>query len=250
MKTVTLLGGVGLLLATASLPALSAEFRFTGTARTDNGTVLYDERHRVEGRCEGGQFRPEVHAVAYHRPDQAEPFATKDLDYSRSVIRPRVDFAQPDFNERMEISYPKPQTLVINWDTPGANTGTETFEVPFTDQTVVDAGFANFIRENWDSVVSGQSVEFRFLGPTRGEHYGFVLEPVSNDRIDADYVVQIRPTGMVLRFLVDPIVLGYSESGALSDYLGLTNIRRNQDENYNAHIKYTVSASPECELTP
>jgi hypothetical protein len=114
----------------------------------------------------------------------------------------------------------------------------------------VDAGFDNFVRQNWQSVVAGEPVEFRFLGPTRGEHYGFVLERVENDRVNADHVVQIRPTGMVLRFLVDPIVLGYSNSGALSDYLGLTNIRKNQDENYTAHIRYKVNTTPDCELTP
>jgi hypothetical protein len=77
-----------------------------------------------------------------------------------------------------------------------------------------------------------------------------VLERVENEQIDADHVVQIRPTGMVLRFLVDPIVLGYNNAGALSDYLGLTNIRKNQDENYTAHIRYSVQTSPDCELTP
>jgi hypothetical protein len=239
---------VTLALMTAALPAVAQDFRFTGTATTDNGSVIYEERHAVNGTCEDGIFRPQQHDVAYHKPDAEESFARKALEYDASVLRPTVDFVQPTFDEKMEITYPDPETLVINWQTPRGDS--EQFEVAYPSNTVVDAGFDNFVRQNWQSVLAGEPVEFRFLGPTRGEHYGFVLERVENDRLDADHVVQIRPTGMVLRFLVDPIVLGYSNSGALSDYLGLTNIRKNQDENYTAHIRYSVETSPDCELTP
>ena len=239
---------VTLALMAASLPAVAQDFRFTGTATTDSGSVIYEERHAVSGTCEDGIFRPQQHDVAYHKPDAEESFASKALEYDASVLRPTVDFSQPTFDEKMEITYPEPETLLINWQTPRGDS--ERFEVAYPPNTVVDAGFDNFVRQNWQSVVAGEPVEFRFLGPTRGEHYGFVLERVENDRLDADHVVQIRPTGMVLRFLVDPIVLGYSDSGALSDYLGLTNIRKNQDENYTAHIRYSVETSPDCELTP
>jgi hypothetical protein len=239
---------VTLALMTASLPAVAQDFRFTGTATTDNGSVIYEERHAVNGTCEDGIFRPQQHDVAYYKPDAEESFARKALEYDASVLRPTVDFVQPTFDEKMEITYPDPENLVINWQTPRGES--ERFEVAYPPNTVVDAGFDNFVRQNWQSVVAGEPVEFRFLGPTRGEHYGFVLERVENDRVDADHVVQIRPTGMVLRFLVDPIVLGYNNSGSLSDYLGLTNIRKNRDENYTAHIRYSVETSPDCELTP
>lgn len=239
---------VTLALTAAALPAVAQEFRFTGTATTDKGSVIYEERHAVNGTCEDGVFRPQQHEVAYHKSGSEESFANKTLEYEASVLRPTVDFVQPAFDERMKITYPEPETLVINWQTPRGDS--EKFEVAYPTNTVVDAGFDNFVRQNWASVVAGEPVEFRFLGPTRGEHYGFVLEQVESERVDADYVVQIRPTSLVLRFLVDPIVLGYTNDGALSDYLGLTNIRKNQDENYIAHIRYTVATYPDCELTP
>lgn len=246
MKNETVM--VALAMFAAALPAVAEDFRFTGTATTDDGRVIYEERHAVDGTCEDGIFRPQQHKVAYHKSGSDEPFARKALEYEASVLRPTVDFVQPTFDEKMEITYPEPEILVINWQTPRGDS--ERFEVEYPPNTVVDAGFDNFVRQNWKSVVAGESVEFRFLGPTRGEHYGFVLERVDSDRVDADHVVQIRPTSMVLRLLVDPIVLGYSDSGALSDYLGLTNIRKNQEENYTAHIRYSVETSPDCELTP
>ena len=234
------------LMVTAS-PAMAQEFRFIGTATTDDGRVIYEEHHTIDGTCEDGVFRPQEHEVSYQKPDSNETFATKSLEYTPSLLRPTVDFSQPTFNEKMEITYPGKQTLVVNWQTPRGDS--ERFEVAYPANTVVDSGFDNFVRQNWQSVKAGESVEFRFLAPTRGEHYGFVLEPAESDRVDADHVVQIRPTSMVLRLLVDPIVLGYSDSGELSDYLGLTNIRKNQDENYSAHIHYSVTTSPDCKLT-
>lgn len=237
-----------LTLLAAALPAAAQDWRFTGTASSDDGSVIYEERHTVDGTCVDGVFRPEQHEVAYFKPGADESFARKSLEYDASVLRPTVDFIQPTFDEQMEITYPEAETLVINWQTPRGDS--ERFEVTFPPTTVVDSGFDNFVRQNWQAVVTGEPVEFQFLGPTRGEHYGFVLEPVENNRVDADHVVQIRPTGMVLRFLVDPIVLGYNNEGALSDYLGLTNIRKNVDENYTAHIRYTVATYPDCELTP
>ncbi|WP_372998085.1 hypothetical protein [Marinobacter sp.] len=239
---------LSLMLMAATLPVMAGDYRFTGTATTKEGDKLYEERHSVDGTCEDGVFRPQGHQVAYHKPDGDDSFARKELEYDASVLRPIVNFSQPTFNETMKIDYPEAETLVINWDKPDGES--EQFDVEYPSNTVVDAGFDNFVRQNWKSVVAGESVEFRFLGPTRGEHYGFVLEPAENERVEADHVVQIRPTGMVLRFLVDPIVLGYSDTGALSDYLGLTNIRKNQDENHTAHIRYSVDTYPDCELTP
>lgn len=240
---------IALLVSGVSLPVAATEFRFTGIAESEAGQVLYREHHNVKGQCDNGLFQPQQHSVAYRKDSNETPFATKDLAYTSSEIRPKVDFFQPGFDESMKIRYPRPQELVVTWNTPGTGSDIKTFEVPFTDSTVVDAGFDNFVRRHWQSVLSGKSVEFRFLGPTRGEHYGFVLEPVSSDKVNAEHEVQIRPTGMVLRFLVDPIVLGYNKSGALTDYYGLTNIRKNQDENYTAHIRYSVDSYPECELT-
>ncbi|MET4024767.1 hypothetical protein ABIE59_000272 [Marinobacter sp. MBR-99] len=229
-------------------PASANQFRFTGTAKSNGSTVLYQEVHRVDGHCAEGVFEPQSHSVNYRKGPGDNPFATKQLVYEDSALRPAVDFRQPDFNELMKISYPDAERLSIEWQTPSGKV--ETFTVSFDERLVVDAGFDHLVRANWEKVTRGESVEFRFLGPTRGEHYGFVLEPTSNDQLNSDVVLRIRPTGLVLRFLVDPIVLGYNNDGALTEYLGLTNIRENANANFTAHIRYEVEQYPDCELTP
>lgn len=228
--------------------AMAADMAFTGAAKTGSGQLLYEERHELAGSCQDGVFRPQNHQIRYYRADQTKPFASKDLTYPDSLIRPTVDFAQPDFDESLRIDYPSGEALNVAWRTPAGET--KRFEVALSDDLVVDAGFDTLVRRHWDTVTSGGSVDFRFLAPTRGKHYEFVLEPVQNSRVEADYTLQIRPTGVVLRFLVDPIILGYNSNGALTDYFGLTNIRKDEDSNYTAHIRYTVSSYPDCELTP
>ncbi|TVT32816.1 hypothetical protein [Marinobacter vinifirmus] len=226
----------------------AAVFEFHGSARSlENNTLIYKEQHTVSGTCESGVFVPEQHRVDYLRDAEDTPFASKQLAYRQSTRLPAVDFHQPEFNERLQISYPEANTLDITWQKPSSETAM--FELRFGSKLVVDAGFDQFVRANWAAVTSGQSVEFDFLAPTRGDYYGFVLEPGPKNRVDADIVVQIRPTSLMLRVLVDPIVLGYNRQGALTHYLGLTNIRKNADANHTAAINYQVIRYPECELT-
>lgn len=235
-------------LAVLALPVSANQFAFIGTAKGNGDSLLYQEIHRVDGHCAEGIFEPQSHSVNYRKGPGEGPFATKQMSYENSSLRPDVDFRQPDFSERMKISYPEADRLSIEWQTPSGKL--EKHRVTFDDQLVVDAGFDHLVRANWGKVTRGESVEFRFLGPTRGEHYGFVLEPTSNNQLNSDVVLRIRPTSLVLRFLVDPIVLGYNNEGALTEYLGLTNIRENADTNFTAHIRYEVEQYPDCELTP
>lgn len=245
----------GFLLVAASLaePTYAALFEFTGSAARNDGTVLYEEQHRVEGLCERGEFKPLEHHVIYlpsrgSGSSSDQPFAKKWLDYSASSVRPTVNFRQPNFNEFLKVTYPDKDIVSLVWQQPEGDTNRSTLDMP--NDLVVDAGFDNFVRQNWHKVINGESVKFRFLAPTRGTDYAFVLEPAQNQTVKADYLVQIRPDSFMLKFLVDPIVLGYSKKGVLTVYSGLTNIRENADQNFTATIRYNVTTYPECELTP
>lgn len=239
-----------ILLAALSVPAMAnaAEVRFTGTAKAvDSGDTLYQETHRVSGSCEAGRFTPENHEVDYSRQGD-EPFASKALSYSQSILRPTVNFRQPDFSEVIEITNRDDSALEITWQSPSGSK--EVAKLDIEPELVADSGFDNFVRQNWTQVIeNGEAIEFKMVAPTRGDYYGFTLEPAEDSRIDADHLVRIRPTSTLMRFLVDPILLGYNDDGLLTDYLGLTNIRKNEDSNHTAHIRYNIETTPDCELT-
>lgn len=235
----------------------AAEFRFTGTASAKDGRVLYTETHQVTGRCEGGVFRPSEDVARYrqHSSDgsgdkgnSGEEIASKTADYNGSPLRPAVHFQQPGFDESIRIDYPEAGQVRIRWTRP--NGDTKRWQIDQPKRLVVDAGFDNLVRQNWDTLKAGKTVSFRFLAPTRGDYYGFDLVPENVEGINAALEVAIKPTSTVLSFLVDPIHLGYNDRGALTDYRGLTNIRKNADGNYDAHIRYRIDAYPDCSLLP
>lgn len=237
------------LLVVCALPLSTgaSEMRFTGQAKPLNGgNVLYEERHVVKGNCTDGLFQPTSHNVSYVRRN-SQAFADKTLSYDQSPLRPTMTFRQPGFNEIMDIRNRDDAVLDIRWKTPEGGTEISTVEV--TQSLVADAGFDNLVRKYWPEVTSGERIFFEFLAPTRGKAYGFVLKPANDKRIRAAHTVLIEPSGIILSFLVNPILLGYNEDGALTDYLGLTNIRKNEDSNYTAHIRYAVDTTPDCELT-
>jgi hypothetical protein len=220
---------------------------FTGNALSPSGSPLYSEHHVVTGSCREGHWVPEKHTVEYRKPDSQSAFATKTLDYQAGLLLPEMTFRQPDFDEVMEVAIDNDQ-LSIDWTTPSGDR--ETFELTMPDRLVIDAGFDHFIRTNWEALTGGDSASFRFLGPTRGDHYGFVAEPADAEAFEADHEFRIRPDGLVTRFLVDPIYLGYNDEGFLTDFSGLTNIRKNRDRNFTAHIRYQQDGPPPCPLIP
>jgi hypothetical protein len=234
-----------------------AEFHFTGSARplgsASASSELYREQHTLLGVCRGNQFKPQSHRVEYFDVSSDTPFAFKQLRYDRdnqpSLLRPAMEFVQPRFNERLTIGYDSGD-VVIEWRSPAQEL--KQFRLDSNSNLVVDSGFDNLVRQNWQAVVEGDSVNFEFLAPTRGSYYSFVMEPADNksdsDRIRADHLIQIRPTGLFLRFVVEPILLGYNQQGALTHYSGLANIRRNQQENIQADIVYSVTKYPPCPL--
>ncbi|MDX1634358.1 MAG: hypothetical protein R3280_06975 [Marinobacter sp.] len=237
---------LALAMGLASGTVAADEWQFSGTATSLEGEVLYDSRHQVVGECRQGLWHPTDHEVTYTESGDESPFATKSLTYLHSALRPSFEFRQPRFDEVMEVENVNDERLLIDWQTNEG--GTENYRVPIEGLVVVDAGFDNLVRENWQTLLAGESVDFQFLAPTRGENYDFVLEPAEDDRITAPHVFRIRPTGFVLGFLVDPILLGYDDEGALTDYLGLTNVRKDRDNNYTAHVRYRHENTPDCAL--
>lgn len=230
-------------------PALATEtFRFEGKAYDTADNLIYREFHEVTGECRDGAWRPQEQTVAYKDAGNNETFATKTLRYSGSLLRPGVDFRQPQHQETLSITPAGEDTVDIEWQQ-GENSPS-TWTVDTEDSLVADTGFDHFVRQNWSALTAGDSVSFRFLAPTRGEHYGFVAEPATNREIRADHVFRIRPSGLMLRLLVDPIYLGYNDSGFLSHYSGLGNIRENADQNYTVTILYQGDNNPGCPLLP
>ncbi|MGP4844058.1 hypothetical protein ACTXGQ_07995 [Marinobacter sp. 1Y8] len=225
-------------------------YEFSGTA-TDMDTqgVIYTEDHRVTGTCTNSVFQPQNRQVIYRLADDAKTaLATKTMRYDQSPRRPSYTFEQPNVGEKINARNQEDKRLLIKADM-GEN-DKKTFELALNDQVVVDAGFLSLIRQHWQALQAGNEVPFEFLSPTRGKTYDFIAEPVTDSRVDVALAIKIRPASMLLNWIVDPVLLGFDAEGRLTDYIGLSNIRKTSDSNFVVHLKYPSATLPCALISP
>jgi hypothetical protein len=213
-----------------------------GTAWTQDGAeIQYLEYHYAE---QPGLDLPTL--IEYRRPD-GEVFARKQIDYSRSLIAPAI--VQQDFRNkaRLVIEHPdEPAARFIRVGfQPHDSDRFQQSDVSARTQLIVDAGFDPFIRENWDTLVSGRRITSDFLVPARLDSVRIGISRTAagdcgaTDTELACFVV--RPAGVlrVVGWLVEPIRIGYDlNTRRLQVFDGLSNLRDDQGEPRNALIKF------------
>lgn len=242
--------GLFLMTEAASLSAAESTLSFSGTAYNEAGKQIYTETHKFKGNCSDGVFVPQSDHVTYssssgdHDKD-AKTVATKKLTFSQSPLRPTFVMEQPGFHETMSVTNDDDQSAAIEWRDPEGKTHNTKLDI--TGDMVFDSGFVNLVQQNWQALKNGETVNFEFLSSTRAETYSFEAMPVSDSRIKASLVIRMQSKGTVLGWFFDPITLGFDNQGRLTHYDGLTNIRKNADENYSARIDYEKPELP-CPL--
>jgi len=105
---------------------------------------------------------------------------------------------------------------------------------------VIDAGFDSFVRQHWDSLVSGNRKWFRFPVATRSSLMAFRVDSstCSYDN-NGDQCFRLELSSWLYRLLADPIELGYdSVHQRLTRYRGLSNIEDNDKQGQIVDIHY------------
>lgn len=225
------------------LPAPDESTLWTiGTAWTpDKSAVLYYEYHFAEN--------PDLQLstrVQYRRAD-GSVFAEKTIDYSRSLTAP--DIQHIDYRSTARIS------TKMTDDTRVAmiRVGFQAHDSPryreellaHRESVVVDAGFDPFVRKNWESLITGESVTAGMLVPSRLDTVRVSL--TKTDASDCDqtetqvYCFVIRPAGLLraVGWLVDPIYIGYDQqSQRLKVFDGISNLRDDNGDPQNVLITF------------
>ncbi|KZX76422.1 hypothetical protein A3715_13040 [Oleiphilus sp. HI0009] len=211
--------------------AFADQLRFIGKAYDiDSNELLYVERHYVELSKQGEYVQSQV----IYEGAQGQRIAEKALNFSgASSLQPYLQFEQFNSDIRYETTSMRDALFL---DSSGERTRFSLSDSGLP--LVVDSGFDRMVIENWDDLVSGQTIEFEFLALSRSSTVGFELSRVS---LSGDSVrLQIQPSNWVINLLMDPIVLDYSlDTQRLLRYEGLTNIYAPEvDANYSAIILY------------
>lgn len=116
-----------------------------------------------------------------------------------------------------------------------------------SSRLVIDAGFSAVIEQNWESLLTGQSVTFDFASSARLTTVEFRLSHrknrdkegnlTSNDENVEQF--KLEPANWLVRMLVKPIFLTYNRQlRTLIAYEGISNLRREGGGNYLVDITF------------
>ena len=189
--------------------AVQAENQVIGNAYDrESGQYLYSEYHSCTGDA--------LECLVDYRDSSGELIASKKLNYTTGPTQPSL--AIKDYRTGID-------TRIASQHREGL---------------VVDAGFDNFVRSQWDILATGDTVKFPFLVPGFDEP----LKMRANlDRSrscgDEELCLEISLDSWLLSLLADPINLVYSrENRRLVRYQGLSNIRGENSESLIVDIHY------------
>ena len=177
-----------------------------GEARDpDTGNTLYLEQYY----CSDNGLSC---SVFYLRPNE-ELIASKELDYSASSKAPALTFR--DFRLDREVIIDQPDT-----------------------DAVVDAGFDNFVRLQWQELAEGEEVRFPFRMVGRDDPIRMRAAREARCE-DGKLCLQIRLDSWLLGSLVDPIHLEYdADSQRLLRFEGISNLKSDQGRSQKVEIRY------------
>ena len=208
-----------LLVSSAALanptPPIAPESRpdIVGEARDpDSGEIVYLEHYY----CSADALKC---SVFYLRPDR-KLIASKELDYAPSKKAPVLTFK--DYRSENEITIDQRDS-----------------------GEVVDAGFDNFVRLQWQDLAEGAEVKFPFRMVGRDDPIG--MRASREQRCEDDKLcLEIRLDSWLLGKLIDPIELTYDrDSQRLLRFQGISNLKNDRGRSQRVEIEYRYRESGE-----
>jgi len=223
------------LLWASAVSAAAPDYRLfaIGEARDPaGGTLLYREYH-LEATSEP------LKVVEYRLPDGA-------LIASKTLL-PGMDAAAPAF---MQLDLRSGELLSARWQEQalalthradeGAAAETRTLAPPAAMPLVIDAGFDAFVRQQWDTLRSGKSIEFGFALPGRKTLVTLRAQETTCADGDGLTCFRIEPANALLRLVAEPIELAYrSADQRLAHFHGIANIQPPAEVQGAVSISYT-----------
>ena len=126
-----------------------------GNAYELNGSdLLYTETH-----CKINSQASEV----FYQSGDGKLIAHKALDYQSGSYSPSFVQFNLQSNEKVEVSFDD-QAVLMSMTGPNDDEQKDRHSVSDIERrpVVIDAGFDQFVRRNWDELVAGKSMEFQF----------------------------------------------------------------------------------------
>lgn len=208
-----------------------------GVARDpDSGEVVYREFHY----CDVESLRCHVH----YQDADGVVIVKKLLNYTDHAIAP--DLEQLDIRSGRYIVSERDgdvTRIYISQDEPKSDVKEKILLA--TKSFVVDAGFDNFIRQQWDELLAGNKAKFEFALPSRGAAIKMSANKLVASQcaglveVDDFQCFEIVASSWWFSRFLKPIQLAYdSRSRKLLAFKGLSSIKDNDDKAQSVLISY------------
>jgi hypothetical protein len=206
----------------------------------ESGELLYQETHCVSAdRLERKVIYQDVsdNLIALKRLDYRSGATTPSFEQHNLYSRESIEVALVNRDLTMTI-----RDSVSRKPVKSSSTRAET-RAP----VVIDAGFDTFIRDNWDSLVQGERLEFQFPVADRANLVDLRLRSrACSYAAETDQCFSLELANWFLRVLVAPVELGYDAGQRrLSRYRGLSNIGDENGQGQVVDIRYNYAEVPQ-----
>ena len=199
----------------------------------ESDELLYSETHCVS---DDGVKRD-----VFYRDAESKLIASKVLDYSSGATTPSFEqhnlFSSESIVVRFEQGIVSMEVIDAESREPLKSAQAEPSQkLP----VVIDAGFDFFVRQNWDSLVAGDSHEFQFPLADRERLVELRIQALGcSYPTQSDQCFRLDVANWLLRMLVKPIELGYdNEARRLTRFRGLSNIGDANGDGQVVDIRY------------
>jgi hypothetical protein len=202
------------------------------------GSLVYREQHFL--RAENGQTAERV--VLYSCP--------KGGVFARKLMRVRSGNFTPEFElDDARLSYREglrrdASGVLTTFYKERAAAPEDSAPIKSEYVLVADAGFDQFVRQNWNSLIAGNSATFAFVVPSRLSAIRFNLNHVASESYAGEEVESFRlKLSGILGWIISGLDISYAKKDrVLMRFSGLSNVRDTAGENYKVRIEFPRAA--------
>jgi hypothetical protein len=201
--------------------------------------ALYEERHVFDA---AGLHR----SVSYRR--EGKEFATKTVDYSPAAVAP--NFTQHDVRRGEMIAARRNAQGFVELGYRETSAASERWQaIDASDRPlVIDAGFDNFVRQQWLALQKGDAIHFDFAVPSRAQVVHLVIVSAKaglcgEPRLQDSHCFRVYAGNYVVRLFFPALYLLYDSDAQLQRFMGLSNINDEHGHGQQVRIDYRRTSS-------
>jgi hypothetical protein len=197
----------------------------------NTGKFLYSENH-----TEYYKNGEHIYSIIVYKDSSEKAFAEKRIDFGKKRTQP--DFLLKDsrtgYLDRAKLLNASTQEFQME-HTRSSTQPVQTKSLKVPGLVVVDGGFDYFIRDNFQTVSSGQVIRGNFLLTNRLDYFQCRVQKIKDIQFknrDA-YLFALQPENFVLRMIADKILVTYDQkTGRLLEYVGISNLQDDKGEDF------------------